>query len=136
MNIEAYERILPEIDDANREYWNGLDAGELRLQQCDDDKSYRFPASPVCPKCLSTRFTWRAASGRATLWSWIVMHQKYYEAFDDERPYTIAFVRLEEGPFMMSTVVDDVAELHVDAALQLAITAVGQHSSPRFRLAP
>jgi uncharacterized OB-fold protein len=135
MNIEAFSRILPEVSDLNREYFAGLDAHELRLQVCDEDGSYRFPASPVCPLCLSSRFTWTAVSGKATLWSWIVMHQNYFEAFADELPYVVAFVQLDEGPFIMSTVTDDVDALTIGATLQLSVESVGDQPVPKFALA-
>jgi uncharacterized OB-fold protein len=43
------------------------------------------------------------ASGRATLASYII-NQRSHPAFDG--PYSIAIVQLEEGPRMMSNVVD------------------------------
>jgi uncharacterized OB-fold protein len=135
MNIEAFERILPAVTDANRPYWDGLASGELRLQVCPIDGVHRFPESPVCPTCLSPEFSWQSVSGRATLWSWIVMHQRYFDAFDDERPYPIAFVRLEEGPLMMSTVLGDPASLSVDAPLTLDFKKVGERNIPCFRVA-
>jgi uncharacterized OB-fold protein len=45
----------------------------------------------------------RDASGRASLWSWIVMHRQYFPDFPP--PYIVALVELEEGPMLMSTVV-------------------------------
>ena len=135
MDVEAFERILPPMTEANRPYWDGLAAGELRLQVCTSDRTYRFPQSPVCPACLSPDFTWQPVSGRARLWSWIVMHQRYFEAFDGERPYPVAFVQLEEGPFMMSTVVGDPATLSVDADVTLTFKPVGTRRIPCFRIA-
>ncbi|HEY0247208.1 MAG TPA: OB-fold domain-containing protein [Gryllotalpicola sp.] len=135
MNLDAFERLLPPVTDGNAPYWAGLAAGELRLQFCDHDGTPRFPESPVCPQCLSPDFTWRPASGAATLWSWVVMHQRYFDAFDDERPYPVAFVRLAEGPLMVSTILGDRSGLAVDAPLRLAFTAVGEHRLPAFRVA-
>ncbi|OLT12174.1 hypothetical protein BJF78_24910 [Pseudonocardia sp. CNS-139] len=133
MDIDAFERLLPEVTDVNRGYWDGLAARELRLQKCAHDGAVRFPASPVCPGCLSPDSAWTAMSGRATLWSWIVMHQRYFDAFADERPYLVAFVRLAEGPFMVSTVVADPAALRVDLPLELEFREIGDHLVPCFR---
>jgi uncharacterized OB-fold protein len=134
MNIEAFERLLPPITDGSRPYWDGLAEGELRVQVCDHDGTHRFPESPVCPKCLSTDFTWQPVSGRATLWSWIVMHQKYFDAFEDERPYPVAFVKLEEGPLMVSTILGGRDGLTVDAPLALEFTQIGEQRVPAFRV--
>jgi hypothetical protein len=136
MNKEAYLGMLPEITDFNRPYWEGCVAGEIRLQACDECGHSWYPEGPVCPECLSERFTWRASSGRAELWSWIRMHQNYLKAFSDELPYLIAFVRLAEGPYMTSTIVDAPAELHCGMALEAVFDQVGAgRSVPKFRVA-
>lgn len=132
MDIAAFERLPPAVTEANAPYWTGLAAGELRLQHCDHDNTARFPESPVCPVCLSPDFTWRPASGRATLWSWILMHQRYFDAYVDERPYVVAFVALAEGPLMISTVAADPASLIIDEPLELDFKQVGAHRLPVF----
>ncbi len=136
MKTEALARILPPVTEANSPYFEGLDVSELRLQRCTHDGTWRFPESPVCPKCLSEDFEWTAVSGRARLWSWIVMHQVYFEAFADEVPYLVAFVQLAEGPFLMSTVIGaDRSELSVDAELELDVISANGIARPAFRLA-
>src|SRR5690242_15441732 len=102
MNLAEYEALLPAITEENRPYWDGLEAGELRLQTCVKCGTRRFPDSPVCPSCLADESRWEAVSGRGRIWSWITMHQRYFAAFEDELPYTVIFVELDEGPRMMS----------------------------------
>ena len=134
MNLEEYARLLPAVTEENKPYWDGAEAGELRLQSCSKCGTFRFPDSPVCPNCLSAGFDWKALSGRGTLWSWIVMHQRYFEAFADEVPYPVAFIKLEEGPFLMSTVIDDVGDLVIDHPVEVLFDRLGERSVPRFRL--
>jgi uncharacterized protein len=86
------------------EYVAGCDAGELRLQCCAECGHVRFPPSPVCPVCLSTAHLWQVASGAATLWSWVRVHQRYFQDFYRPTPYAVGFVELAEGPMMMSGV--------------------------------
>lgn len=135
MNREAYLQLLPTITEFNRPFWEGCTVGELRLQACDECGRSWYPESPVCPACLSGRFTWKAAAGRAKLWSWIIMHQRYLEAFSDELPYLIAFVQLEEGPFMTSTLVDPPDDLRCGMPLQVEFSQVSEERSiPKFRV--
>jgi uncharacterized protein len=135
VNIAAYEKLLPAITNSNRPYWEGCVAGELRLQSCDDCGEKRFPESSCCPHCLSERFTWKAVSGKGILWSWILMHQKYYAAFEDELPYLVAFVQLAEGPFMMSTLVGDMANLRCDAPVEVVFEKAGnERIIPKFKV--
>lgn len=136
MDKEAYLGMLPRITDFNRPFWDGCAAGELRIQVCDACGHAWYPEGPVCPECLADRFTWRAASGRAELWSWIRMHQNYLKAFSDELPYLIAFVRLEEGPYMMSTIVDPPPDLRPGLPLEAVFDQVtAERSVPKFRVA-
>ena len=114
MNTEQYAALLPEITAVNQPFWDGCAAGELRLQACGQCGRHRFPDSPVCPRCLSARFSWEPVSGEGTLWSWLRMHQRYFPAFADEVPYLVAYVRLAEGPFMISSLAEEPAELSPD----------------------
>lgn len=135
MDTEALVKIMPPVTDANRPYWEGTLVGELRLQTCDDCQTTRFPEAPACPRCLSESATWRVASGRATLWSWIIMHQNYIAAFADELPYLVAFVQLEEGPSMYSALVDPPDDLCCDMPLEVVFDQVSQERVvPKFRV--
>lgn len=118
MNVEMLIQMLPPITDANRGFWEGTVSGELRLQYGESGVA-QFPEYPVDRITLDDKLEWRPASGRATLWSWIVMHQQYFPAFADEKPYLVAFVQLEEGPFMMSTIVNPPE--HLECGLQLEV---------------
>lgn len=98
----AEERPLPKPTPETRHFWEGTRAGELRLQRCDRCDHVYFPPRPFCPACASREVTVFAATGRATLASYVISHRPH-PAFDG--PYAIALVELEEGPRMMTNVV-------------------------------
>jgi uncharacterized OB-fold protein len=98
----AQERPLPKPTPETRHFWEGTRAGELRLQRCDRCAHVYFPPRPFCPACASRAVTVFAASGRATLASYVISHRPH-PAF--EGPYAIALVELEEGPRMMTNIV-------------------------------
>ncbi|GAA4239823.1 OB-fold domain-containing protein [Actinomadura meridiana] len=131
---ERYERLLPEITPENKPYWDGLAQNELRLQCCDECGEYRFPESEVCPRCLSASFSWRAVSGKGRLWSWIRMHQRYLSAFDEVSPYLVAYVKLDEGPPVISTLVDEPDELAFDVPVR-AVFQPGFSERPILKFA-
>lgn len=85
-------------------------AGQLVLQRCLGCRSFRFPPRPVCAQCWSRDARWEPVSGRARVWSYVVMHQVYHPAFAAEVPYAVVQVRLEEGPKMLSRLLDVPAE--------------------------
>ena len=96
-------RSLPEPTPETQHFWDGTREGELRLQRCRDCGHTYFPPRPFCPACASRNVEAFAASGRGSLLSYVVNHRPH-PSFDG--PYAIAVVRLDEGPTLMSNIVD------------------------------
>ena len=92
---------LPSVTPANQHFWDHARRGVLALPHCRACGNVWFPPSPRCPNCLSEDIEFLATSGRARLWSWIVIHRQYFKDFSP--PYLVAFVELEAGPMLMST---------------------------------
>ena len=110
--------LAPEADDDSREFFEGARRHELMLMRCLNCSAWRLPSRPRCPDCWSTDTKWERASGRATLYSFAIMHQKLHPWFADQTPYQFAIVELEEGPRIVSDVVGvPVEELRVDMPL-------------------
>ncbi|HEX8968738.1 MAG TPA: Zn-ribbon domain-containing OB-fold protein [Chloroflexota bacterium] len=135
MTVAEYTKPLPTLTKLNRPFFEGAHQGELRLQRCGACGHYWFPPSTNCPKCLTTDYAWVPVSGRGRVWSWIVMHQRYFRAFESDLPYNVAFIQLDEGPFMMSTLVgiaqgDIRCDLPVEVVFERATDEI---SVPRFR---
>ena len=130
-----YSKPLPRITRLNRPLFEGTKQGELRLQRCVPCGHHWFPPSSHCPRCLSPEYEWAAVSGRGRLWSWIVMHQRYFPSFEADLPYVVAFVQLDEGPFLMSTVVDIPDEgLRCDLPVHVVFEdATDEIAIPKFR---
>jgi len=126
---------LPAITDFSKAYWQGTVHNELRLSHCRNCEHVWLPPSPRCPRCLSADLDTVTASGRAKLWSWVVMHRQYLKQFPP--PYVVALVELEEGPTLMSTIADASAEaLRCDAAMEAVFEPVtADQSLLKFRLA-
>ncbi|WP_434098941.1 Zn-ribbon domain-containing OB-fold protein [Streptomyces xantholiticus] len=96
----------PGIDDFTRPYWEAAAAGELLIRRCADcRKPHHYPRD-FCPHCWSEDVAWERASGRATLYTWSVVHRNDLPPHRDRVPYTAALVELAEGPRMMTEVVD------------------------------
>lgn len=92
----------PLLDEVNRSYWQGCERGVLLLQECEGCGGLSCPPQAVCPVCGGQGFSWRPASGRARLWSWLRMHRAYFPAWQDSLPYVVLLAQLEEGPILIS----------------------------------
>jgi hypothetical protein len=96
------KRPLPQPTPETKHFWEGTQAGEIRLQRCDDCAKVYFPPRPFCPACASRKVSVFKASGKAKLFSYVIHHRP---APGFTPPYAIAVVELEEGPRMMTNIV-------------------------------
>jgi len=74
-------------------------------------------------------------SGRGRLHTFLVSHQPA-PGFEDEVPYVVALVQLDEGPRMMSNLVGvapDPAVLTIDMPLEVVFETRGDVVLPMFR---
>ncbi len=100
-----YAKPLPEFTEDNRPFWEGCKQHKLLLQKCSGCGHHRS-ASPTCPECWSMEHEWVQASGKGMVYSWIVVHQRYNRAFEPDLPYNVAIVELEEGPRLVTNLVE------------------------------
>jgi hypothetical protein len=114
-------------------FWDGTREGELRLQRCRTCGDAYFPPQPVCPRCASDDVEVFRASGRGTLHTYVVNHRA---APGFHPPYVLAVVQLDEGPRMLTNLVDVEPEpdaLPLDLPVEVTFEAVGETALPVFR---
>lgn len=135
--MNAMPKPRPRIDASNRGFWDAARAGTLAVQRCDGCADMHFPASPVCPKCLSEQQSWVPVSGRATLLSWVRFHRAYWEGFRADLPYLVALVGLAEGPMLMTNIVDAKPEdLTIGMDVEVVFDRIDDEVTlPKFRIA-
>lgn len=120
---------IPEAD----EFLSGAAVGELRIQRCRSCRKSYFPPRPFCPYCGGRDVEAFTASGRATLYSYIISH---IQTPGFEGPFAIAVVELEEGPRMMTNVIDCAQTpeaLQLDMELEVTFEKRGGVPMPCFR---
>ena len=126
-------RPLPRPTPETQHFWDGTRKGELRLQRCQDCGEIYFPPRPVCPACSSRNVSVFRASGKGKLHSYVINHRQH-PSFDS--PYSIALVRLEEGPTMLSNIVEceqTPEALVLDMPLEVTFEDNGDIAVPLFR---
>ena len=97
---------LPQPDLETEPFWDAAREGRLLIKECRACEQFHFYPRPFCPKCWSEDVEWVEASGRATLYTWSVVQRNDLPPFNERVPYVAAVVDLEEGPRMMTNVVD------------------------------
>ena len=94
--------IRPSRNRDNEFFWEGTALGELRIQKCNACGELCHPPGPMCPTCHASDRGHVVASGRGTIFSFLVHHAPRMPG--RELPLTIALVELEEGVRMVATV--------------------------------
>lgn len=97
---------LPLVDTDSAPFWEGARAGRLMIMRCDDTGRHYFYPRPFSPFTWSTKVSWVSASGRATLYTWSVIHRNELPPWNERVPYVAAVVELDEGPRMQTLLVD------------------------------
>ena len=128
------DRVLPQPTPETQHFWDGCKAGELLLQRCSDCSKPYFPPRPFCPTCGSRKVEVFKASGKAKLWSYVINHRPRPD-FGDQ-PHSIAVVMLDEGPKMMTNIVDcpqTPEALQLDMPVEVKFTRFGEMALPLFK---
>ena len=117
-------------------FWDGTALGELRLQRCRACRSTYFPPQPFCPRCATDDVEVVRATGRGFLYSYVISH---LAAPGFDAPYVIGVVELEEGPRLLTNIIDVPPEpdrLPLDLPLEAVFQSVGEVALPLFRPRP
>ena len=131
----TYKKPLPRVDEESKGFWEACRRHELRVQKCTACGTYRFYPRGVCPQCMSSDVEWVRSSGHGTVYTFTVTYQNQMPGFREELPYVLAYVKLEEGPLMLSNIVDcDLDQATIGRRVQVCFkSAEDGHRIPMFR---
>lgn len=108
-------------------YWQAAAAGRLLVQRCGRCGQHQHYPAAMCRLCWSEDLSWIEAKGTGTVWTFTVVGMPGHPAWRDETPYVLALVELDEGPRLMTNVVDCPADsVHVGQRVQLTSLRDGQ----------
>ena len=126
---------LPIVTVENRPFWEGCQQGKLLLQYCTACHQHQFYPRLYCMQCGSTALRWDEASGQGVIYSYTIIRQNKSPEFVNDTPYNVAIVQLQEGPRMLSDIVEiDPGELRVDLPVTVVFERVTDMITlPRFR---
>jgi uncharacterized OB-fold protein len=84
-------------------FWDGVKAHRLLIQRCGGCGTLRHPPRPMCPHCHSLEWDSIEASGRGTVYSFVIPRHPPLPWFPE--PYVVALVELEEGTRLVTNLV-------------------------------
>jgi uncharacterized OB-fold protein len=68
------EHVRIAVNKDTEPFWVAAKDRRLVAPQCADCQTFRLPPTPFCPNCQSNNVNWVELSGRATVYSFAVVH--------------------------------------------------------------
>ena len=96
-------RPRPALTQDNAFWFEGARQHRLLIQRCKECGTLRHPPRPMCAECRSYEWDVIDASGRGTVYSFVVNHYPQVPAFD--YPLAVGLIELEEGTRLVANVI-------------------------------
>jgi uncharacterized OB-fold protein len=132
-------RPRPALTQDNAFWFEGARAHQLLIQHCTSCGTLRHPPLPACGTCRSFEWDTVTASGRGTVYSYVVVHYPQVPSF--EYPLAIGLIELEEGTRVVANIEGverealqiglPVEATFVDYDDELSLPVFGPASSPQ-----
>ena len=124
----------PAINPETKTFWDATAEGRLLLTKCPTCDLVIWYPKAICVSCGGTPTEWIEASGQGTIYSFSIT-RRGQGLYRDASPYVLAYVELEEGPRIVTNVVDsDPDSLSVGQAVEVVFHDTGKGNAlPRFR---
>ena len=127
----------PVVEPDTKPFWEATAEGRLMLPRCQAcDTVIWYPRS-FCPACGSIGVSWFQASGRGTIYSFTVnrLGRADVAEYRGVGPFVLAYVELEEGPRIMTNIVEcDPDSVAVGQPVEAVFQDTGQGNAlVRFR---
>ncbi len=108
---------FPTLNVGDEPYFAAAADGKLLIKHCAACSQYHHYPRALCPFCFSDRTEWTEATGKGTIYSFSVTRRA------GPIPFVLAYVTLDEGPTMMTNIVD----------CDLDAVRIGQHVKVVFK---
>lgn len=121
----------PRLDREATPHWKAAARGRLVMPFCADCGRSAWPPSRSCKACGSA-LVWKECSGEGAVASYSVVRRAVQPEWKEAAPYVVAIIELDEGPMLLSNVVDcEPARLHCGMRVQCRFV---ETTDPEIRL--
>jgi uncharacterized OB-fold protein len=126
-------RMRPVIGHDNGWWWDLINEGVLPIQRCKQCGTLHHPPRPMCWKCQSLEWDHVEASGKGTVYSYVVVYRPPFPGY--EYPIVVAIVELEEGTRIVSNLVGvEPDDVEIGMSVKVSIENVDEELKlPLFR---
>jgi len=135
MRNQEMGKPLPGISEENKPFWDYMKQHEFRVQKCLGCGKLFYPPSMMCPHCHHMESEWVKLSGKAKVYSFIIVRQARHPAFAKEAPYVVAIIETEEGIRYTTNIIGcKPEEVYVDMPVDIVYEDVNDKITlPKFK---
>ncbi len=132
----GYTGPVPKPTPETKPFWDATKQRRLLVQHCTQCNRHYFYPRPFCPHCLSGDVEWTQSCGRGRLHTFVINHRppRHHPV---PAPFIIGIVELEEGPRLMSQIVDidpDPTVVRCDMPVEVVFEDITDEITlPKFR---
>jgi len=115
------KKQLPLITASNRAFWAAAKRHELVAYKCLNCGAI-YSQAVDCTTCDSPHMEWVKVSGRGEVFTFCIYHWSFHPAWKDDIPYNASYVKLAEGPLMITNIVDcDNKEIRIGMPVEVLL---------------
>ena len=130
-----WKKPLPTISGETKPFWDACKRGTLLIQKCGKCQEFQFYPRGICSNCWCEDIQWVTASGKGTVWTFTETRQNRTPGFEEDVPYVLALVELEEGVKMFTNIIDcSPNEVKIGMAVEVTFVQANQQVTiPYFK---
>jgi uncharacterized OB-fold protein len=128
------KKQLPLVTGYNKAFWEAARRHELVAYQCLNCDAF-YSQQIDCAACDSPRMKWVKVSGKGEVFTFCIYQQPFHPAWKDDIPYNVAYVKLEEGPLLMTNIVGcENKDIYIGMPVEVTFEDVTEEVTlPKFR---
>ena len=132
--MSEYKKQLPDITPLDKPFWDAAKRHELVAYRCLNCGTY-YSQVTDCLACDSPKMDWVKVSGKGQVFTFGIYHQLYHPAWKEDIPYNVAWVKLDEGPLLITNIVECKNEdIYVEMPVEVVFDDVTDEVTlPKFR---
>ena len=132
--MPEFIKELPAITESNKPFWEAARRHELVVYRCTECGELYSPVAG-CITCHHPHREWVPVSGRGKVFTFCIFQQPFHPAWKDDIPYNVAYIKLDEGPLLITNIVgcanDDI---YVDMPVEVVYEDISDEVTlPKFK---
>lgn len=132
--MAEHAKQLPVTDGFDRPFWEAARRHELVMYRCTNCGKY-YDREVACPDCENPQMAWEKVGGRGEVFTYCIFRRLYHPAWEGDIPYNVAYVKLDEGPLLMTNIVDcSNDKIYIGMPVEVVFEDINEEVTlPKFR---